>query len=385
MGHISGHKSPKGTVSITNYKGRIRLRWRHQGKRFSLSLSNYCKLHLLEAQKVALQIEQDILMGCFDETLVKYGAKKNEAGRVSKIPEGFVGQFEWWVKQYKHMDCELHINYNAFRNMIRKWGKVEEDNVLKKMNSEIFCANTYNRRLTILIDFSKWLVKNGVWNSNPLIDVKKKKGKKGNQDKRQPFTTDELSRILHSIKNDEACSLASRYKHSHYYPFIYFLFKTGVRNAEAIGLRVKHIHWEKNIVEISEVMARTIKSTSAVNRVRKETKNGKIRFIPLCHELKGVLSPIVQGRNADDLVFMSPLGNAIDDKNFQNRVFKKVLQHLGIRERVLYACRHTFGSRCIDAGITPVMTAFLMGNNPETALRNYTHQLSIPKELPKIT
>jgi integrase len=30
------------------------------------------------------------------------------------------------------------------------------------------------------------------------------------------------------------------------------------------------------------------------------------------------------------------------------------------------------------------MTAFLMGNNPETALRNYTHQITIPKELPNI-
>jgi integrase len=30
------------------------------------------------------------------------------------------------------------------------------------------------------------------------------------------------------------------------------------------------------------------------------------------------------------------------------------------------------------------MTAFLMGNNPETALKRYTHQITIPKELPNI-
>jgi integrase len=75
---------------------------------------------------------------------------------------------------------------------------------------------------------------------------------------------------------------------------------------------------------------------------------------------------------------------AIDDRMFQNRVFKIVLKELKIRERDLYACRHTFGSRCIEAGMTPVMTAFLMGNNPETALRNYTHQISLPDSLPKI-
>ena len=127
-----------------------------------------------------------------------------------------------------------------------------------------------------------------------------------------------------------------------------------------------------------------MKSGSTENRVRKETKNGKERILPLTQDLLEVLEKVIVGKKQDDLVFHSPTGKSIDDHNFQNRVFKKVLNELGIKERVLYACRHTFGSRCIDQGITPVMTAFLMGNNPETALRNYTHQLNIPKELPKI-
>jgi integrase len=86
----------------------------------------------------------------------------------------------------------------------------------------------------------------------------------------------------------------------------------------------------------------------------------------------------------DDLVFVSQKGNAIDDKNFQARIFRQVLKQLQIPIRVLYACRHTFGSRCIDSGLTPVMTAFLMGNSPEVALKNYTHQIQIPKTLPEI-
>jgi integrase len=132
------------------------------------------------------------------------------------------------------------------------------------------------------------------------------------------------------------------------------------------------------------VLARSLKGTSAVLRIRKETKNGKERVLPLTPDLYEILYPLMEGKQEDDLVFQSPNGLAIDDNNFQTRVFKKVLRELKIEERVLYACRHTFGSRCIDSGITPVMTAFLMGNNPETALRNYTHQLNFPKELPSI-
>jgi integrase len=75
MGHVLGHKSPKGAVSISNYKERIRLRWRFQGKRYSLSLSAYTKVNLNAVKKVVLQIELDMANGQFDDTLVRYGGK----------------------------------------------------------------------------------------------------------------------------------------------------------------------------------------------------------------------------------------------------------------------------------------------------------------------
>jgi integrase len=165
---------------------------------------------------------------------------------------------------------------------------------------------------------------------------------------------------------------------------MYFLFKTGVRNAEAVGLRVSAIDLKENLIHIREVLARSLQSASSTSRTRKGTKNGKDRVIPLTKDLHALLLPLLEGKSPDALVFTSPTGVAIDDHNFQNRVFKKVLKGLNIPERVLYAARHTFGSRCIDQGLTPVMTAFLMGNNPETALRRYTHQMSLPTELPDV-
>ena len=69
MGHVLGHKSPKGAVSITNYKERIRLRWRYQGKRYSLSLGQYDKINLKAAKKIVLQIELAMANGQFDDTL----------------------------------------------------------------------------------------------------------------------------------------------------------------------------------------------------------------------------------------------------------------------------------------------------------------------------
>jgi len=377
-----GHKSSKGSVSITEYKGRIRLRWRHMQKRYSLNLSIWNQLNLLQAKKTALQIEQDIITENFDSTLVKYSGKKVEAAKA--IPKSFVELFEEWTKSYKQMDCEVHTNYNSCRNMIRKWGKVNQDNVLSKLNKEIFCNITYNRRLTILKSFADWLITKGYWKQNPFQLVQRKKVKHLKIAKREPFTEIEITKILYAVKNDLFCTNATRYKHSYYYGFLYFMFKTGVRNAEAIGLRVASVNYMDKTITIKEVMARTLKSSCSIHRVRKETKNGKIRQLPFTLDLESLITPLIKNKQPDDLVFTSPKGKAIDDHNFQNRVFKVILSNLNIKERTLYACRHTFGSRCIDQGITPVMTAFLMGNNPETALKRYTHQINIPKDLPKI-
>jgi integrase len=384
FGSGMGQKNQKGTVTVENADQRIRLRWRYLGKRYSISLGPYDKINLNAARKVVLQIELDIANGQFDSTLVKYGGKENRASKATEIAKSCLGYFEVWVRNYLQMDCDVNIDYFNIRNTIKKWGEWGEGEILSKLNAETFGPKTYNTRLAILTKFSGWMVKQGAWKTNPLQDVSPKPIKRTEKPSRVPFTEDEIHNILDAVKNDRFCPASSRYKHSHYYPFLYFIFKTGVRNAEAVGVRVGSLDFTKNIIVIKESLARTVNGTHAEARVRKATKNGKIRMLPLTEDLREVLLPMIAGMGSDDLVFQSFTGQCIDDRMFQRRVFSVVLKGLKIPHRVLYACRHTFGSRCIDAGITPVMTAFLMGNNPETALRNYTHQVSIPKELPKI-
>ncbi|OYW75392.1 MAG: hypothetical protein B7Z27_08790, partial [Sphingobacteriia bacterium 32-37-4] len=334
------------------------------------------------SKKVLLQIELDMASGNFDDSLVKYGAKEAKVEDV--LPKTLVEYFEFWVSNYKQFDCNKNFDYFHLRNTLRKWGEIAPSEMLSKLNTEKYSPKTYNERLSILKGFSTWMLMKKYWNSNPFEGVSRRKVKKTEKADRIPFTEDEIKLILEAIKNDTYCPKSSRYKHSFYYPFIYFIFKTGVRNAEAVGLRVGSLDFTQNRIVIKEVLARTVNGTHAAARVRKETKNGKIRFLPFTDDLKELLAPLVVGKLEDEIVFTSVSGKPIDDRMFQRRVFSVVLKGLDLPHRVLYACRHTFGSRCIDAGINPVMTAFLMGNNPETALRNYTHQINIPSSLPEI-
>jgi integrase len=77
-GSQMGIKNQKGTVSAENYLNRVRFRWRYQGKRYSLNLGAYTKTNLSASKKNVLQIQLDISNGNFDESLVRYGAKKEK-------------------------------------------------------------------------------------------------------------------------------------------------------------------------------------------------------------------------------------------------------------------------------------------------------------------
>jgi integrase len=193
-----GQKNPKGSVSIENAAGRLRLRWRYQSKRYSLNLFSHSKANLLQAKKIACTIENDMVNDSFDCSLIKYG--KNETG-VQNEKKSIVEHYEYWVSAYRNMDCDRHVHYHAKRNMMQRWG-------------------------TLLKKFFGWLLKQKVIQINPLEDVQPKKVKKGAKRSRKPFTEEEITKILHAFKNNTCCPTSSRYKHSHYYPVVYFIFST---------------------------------------------------------------------------------------------------------------------------------------------------------------
>jgi integrase len=395
-------------VSIDDDKGRIRLRWRYNCKRCSINLSwPYKRSCLNDAKKIAECIEDDIQYNRFDVSLLKYKNFKStnvgnldfanaipvrespEAGKDFNIPlhpakvnsevitfsKVLITKFEHWAKVYRDKDCSEQIHYRLIKNMLIRWENFTEDEIILKFRAEKLSSSTFNERLSILKKFFDWMV-------NPLEDVMRKKSNNRSSSSRYPFTLMESCSILNAFKSDACVKSCSRYTHSHYYPFLYFLFCTGARNAEAVGLRVEHVDVVNNKIKIERALARTLKGTHAKARIDKETKNGKVRYLPLSPELREVLLPLLINKQPTDLVFTSVNGLCIDDRMFTRRVFKPVLKKLNIKYRTLYACRHGFSSKLLAAGVNPVTTAFLLGNNPETALRYYTHLISVPETLP---
>lgn len=374
-------KKRRGEISIEEFRGRLRIRWRYNNRRYSLSAAANTKLNLLIAQKVAIQIEYDIAINDFDYHLIKYRAViEHSIKPIDNIQE----YFPVWVYEMKHKVCSEVDHYYSHHLILKRWGSVTEHNLLKKLKGDTLSNKTFNTRLAVFSSFADWLVRKSLWKYNPLEGMTRKKEDKISDPRRKPFSDEEALNILEAFKSDRFISNRQSVKHSFYYPFIFFLFKTGVRNAEAVGLRVSSVNFSENIITIKEVLARHKFNSHSSSRIRKKTKNGKERNLPLTPDLKDLLEPLCKNKNLDDLVFISPRGHAIDDRKLLKYTFGPILKKLNIPHRILYACRHTFASKCIQSGISPVNTAFLMGNNPETTLRNYTHQIDRPNYLPII-
>lgn len=350
-------RSKKGEISVFPAgEDTLRLRFRYKGKPVSINIPR--KDHKVTIASIKL----DVARGVFDPLKYK---------KIKRVPlEGSLCErYKYWVTTYKNGNLDTNSNFSQVYNMLSRWGNISPSKFPELLSGESLSNTTYNRRLFTLQEFLKYL-----GDSSSLEAVSKRSSvlNKVKSPKRLPLSSSEISLILERIK----------LKHPHYYPFLYFIFRTGVRNEEAVGLRIKYLG--EDSITIKEVLARSPKGTNAKYRIRKETKNGKVRRIPFPQELKDIILPITYGRDPDDLVFLSPTGVAIDDRMFQKRIWKPVLKHLKIEYRNLYAARHSFGSRGIEEGIPVSHMANLMGNNVDTMVRNYIEVIEIPKDLPKL-
>ena len=394
-------KTPKGEISVTNCQGRIRLRWRFAGERYSFNLPFAYEpenIHLASV-KVA-EIKLDMLKGCFDTTLKKYEYLHtskpvktntdllegiNSCKKLLFITE-LASKFNDWCKYFRNVHVDDSIDYLNIRRWLEKGLETPIPSIAEKLCSENWATSTYNRRLSYLNTFFSWLVENGLIERNYLNNVCKRRDKsKKKCIRRKPLEENEIVAFLDAIKNNTYCPTSSRFKHSHYFHFLSFVFYTGVRNAEAIGLRVKHIDFENNKIEISETFARTIKGTNHAARIRKGTKTQNVRYLPLSVELSEIIIPQTMGKKQDDFVFTSPMGLSIDDRMLKRRILKPVMQKLGLGDRDLYAARHSFGTRAVQQGMVLTDVAYLMGHsNVETAMRNYVSVSRKATTLPTI-
>jgi len=265
-------------------------------------------------------------------------------------------------------------HYDYLRCQIAKSG-----NPLSDATAWFIAANnslapsTYNRRLWLLNKMSDWAVAEGLLSVNPWLKIKPKRTKK---EVVKPFSQEEATRIIAGFQE----------KYPAWVPFTKFLFLSGCRMSEAIGLLWKHIDFVRGEICICESLPLVIGGTG-YERARKDTKTGSVRLLtmnaPLTELLRGIKLASVNTPE-DGLVFTNPTGtNYIDSHNFRNR-WIKVLKKAGIPYRRPHIIRHSFASHAIEQGCPLTGVAYLLGHSDTRMVATtYGHLINRPS-LPNI-
>lgn len=321
-----------------NNNGLLRIRFKYNGINFTLTNLGRVQdtIAYNHAQNICDMIRRDINLGVFTPTnnaelTLKYNPSAIHTTLNKRVIENLSFENEEIVTNVKQK-CITELTDSQ---------KVVEKNVLIKLQK-------YNKPLQTKRDvevFVEWLKKECGLSSSSVsryFDVLRQiddvfklvKITIENKPKQKPFSKDEVQKILTWFEKN---------KHE-YYGYVYFLFATGCRTSEAIGLRWKHIDLDARMIYFYETLARD--NNNSAKRVTKTTKKNVLRNFPINEKLYEFLSSLEKTDN-EDLLFLVN-GHCIDDKNFCNRHWKKCLTECEIDYRKPYNTRHTFISHFLE-------------------------------------
>ena len=104
------------------------------------------------------------------------------------------------------------------------------------------------------------------------------------------------------------------------------------------------------------------------------TKNdGSFRVIDMTTPLFDALTAQKKVTGKKDYVFCNSRGNALDNRNVNNRVWQPMLKLLGLKRRRLYETRHTCATLWMASGENPEWIARQLGHvNTEMLFKIYS-------------
>ena len=211
----------------------------------------------------------------------------------------------------------------------------------------------------------KYAMDKGYIARNPMIDVVKPKSNKKDKVVRaleveeQQLLTDFL--VNKSLKEYP-------YKNA----FLIQMYM-GLRIGEVLALQNTDIDLKHNLLRVDKTLT-TDKNEKVIMGETTKTYAG-IRDLPIPQFIKPfIIEQMEQGKNnKDSQLFLSPKGNLVDPRN-ANIALKKILKdNFNITDITTHSLRHTYGTRCIEAGMRAVALQRLMGHTDiGVTLNTYT-------------
>ncbi|NHB31223.1 site-specific integrase [Helicobacter pylori] len=215
--------------------------------------------------------------------------------------------------------------------------------------------NTLVSLNSLVKSFLEFCEQEGYIDKNPYFKITIKNAKEG--EKIDPFSLDEIKAIL---KGTTDLRLKA---------FLTTAFLTGLRTGEQLALLWSDVDFENKKININKSLNLSGVITSPKNKP-------SIREVDLLEPVEKILKELKATEPANKkMIFLSVPKRTQD---FQ-RAFKKLLKSLNLKDRKLYATRHTFASLMLSQGEEAMWISQTLGHKDlNTTYSTYSHY--IPKQ-----
>jgi len=271
-----------------------------------------------------------------NEFLRFYRIEKNSSGNTIK-------SYRYDLEKFKKFVVKNEYNIENFnKNNILKYFYE-----LRKMK---YSSSTVYRIYCSLKEFFRYITKKDIISQNPMEDMSPPK-----RAKKLPMVLSEkdIEELLNVIDKKSI-------KGKRDYAIVEFMYGTGVRISELIGMRVNNILWEYSVIRVLG-------------------KGNKERLVPIGYYAKKAVNEYLNYRKSKmkkivdrEYLFLNLRGKKLSRSGVY-RILKKYFVKIGADEAHPHTLRHSFATHMLNKGADIRYVQEMLGHSDIITTQIYTH------------
>ncbi|MFR2787188.1 MAG: tyrosine-type recombinase/integrase [Clostridia bacterium] len=246
---------------------------------------------------------------------------------------------------------------------------ITSDEIQEYLNSQTYLSNSSIKKLYQQFNQAfKIAINRGYLMQNPMINVIRPKSEKEDKEVRA-LTVEEQQAFTEYLLNKDV----SQCKYKNIYLIQMYM---GLRVSEALAITTHDIDLQHKKININKTLT-TDEVGGVIMGNKTKTYAGK-RILPIPDFLYPYIVEQMKVANNqvnnDEKLLFKPINQKYTRRENVNSELKRILKkYFNITDISTHSLRHTFGTRCIESGMAPVVVQKLMGHKDiGVTLNTYT-------------